>query len=409
MARRSRSAPGGHYAFRDAQHLPVPVQAHLPIMIGGSGEKKTLRTVARYADMWNGMGSLERMTHKIEVLRGHCDAVGRDIAEIEFTFGLKVTIRDTKAEADRVWAAAMAHNRTPMADVADDQTFWNGTPEEIADRMRPYVELGFRTFISEHPAPYDTESLERLIGEVVPLLGCSAARQPATASRIARASTAVGSRGELRMAASSRVSVTSRSMAASSARPRPRRLGRWSTSRSSLSIAPIATAAAVDSDSALDATPSAIPTSASSRSRRAEVEAQDLREDGRQRRAVGDGPARPDRVAQRVDEADTRAAGLPDTCQVRGHQHLGSRLDVRAVRDRAPQPRADGPDDAERHRLGERVGVGREQRFERVGHRVDAGLVRAPVRYRLLAYDEAYGLLPVRRRAHHDQCGCLGR
>ena len=140
-------------------------------MIGGSGEKKTLRTVARYADMWNGMGSLERMTHKIEVLRGHCDAVGRDIAEIEFTFGLKVTIRDTKAEADRVWAAAMAHNRTPMADVADDQTFWNGTPEQIADRMRPYVELGFRTFISEHPAPYDTESLERFIGEVVPLLG----------------------------------------------------------------------------------------------------------------------------------------------------------------------------------------------------------------------------------------------
>jgi alkanesulfonate monooxygenase SsuD/methylene tetrahydromethanopterin reductase-like flavin-dependent oxidoreductase (luciferase family) len=164
------SPPGGHYAFSAAQHHPATVQAHLPIMIGGSGEKKTLRTIARHADMWNGMGSLETMAHKIDVLRGHCDAVGRDIAEIEFTFGLKVTIRDTKAEADRVWAAAMAHNRTPMADVADDETFWNGTPEQIADRMRPYVELGFGTFISEHPAPYDTESLERFIGEVVPLL-----------------------------------------------------------------------------------------------------------------------------------------------------------------------------------------------------------------------------------------------
>jgi alkanesulfonate monooxygenase SsuD/methylene tetrahydromethanopterin reductase-like flavin-dependent oxidoreductase (luciferase family) len=164
------SPPDGHYHLRAARQLPPPVQAHLPIMIGGSGEKKTLRTVARYADMWIGMGSLETMARKIDVLRGHCDAVGRDIAEIECTFGLKVTIRDTKAEADRVWAAAMAHNRTPLADVADDATFWNGTPEQIADRMRPYVELGFRTFISEHPAPYDTESLERFIGEVVPLL-----------------------------------------------------------------------------------------------------------------------------------------------------------------------------------------------------------------------------------------------
>ena len=139
-------------------------------MIGGSGEKKTLRTVARYADMWNAMGTLEVMAHKIEVLRGHCDAVGRDIAEIEFTLGVKATIRDTEAEAVRVWKAAMEHNRTPLADVADDQTFWNGTPEQLADRLRPYVELGFRTVISEQPAPYDIETLERFIGEVKPLI-----------------------------------------------------------------------------------------------------------------------------------------------------------------------------------------------------------------------------------------------
>ena len=77
--------------------------------------------------------------------QGHCDDVGRDIAEIEFTLGVKVTIRDTEAEADRVWKAAMEHNRTPMARVEDDDTFWNGTPEQLADRLRPYVELGFRT------------------------------------------------------------------------------------------------------------------------------------------------------------------------------------------------------------------------------------------------------------------------
>jgi alkanesulfonate monooxygenase SsuD/methylene tetrahydromethanopterin reductase-like flavin-dependent oxidoreductase (luciferase family) len=139
-------------------------------MIGGSGEKKTLRTVARYADMWNAMGPLDMIAHKVEVLQAHCDDVGRDIAEIEFTLGVKVTIRDTEAEADRVWKAAMAHNRTPLANVADDGTFWNGTPEQLADRLRPYAALGFRTVISEHPAPYDVESLERFIGEVKPLV-----------------------------------------------------------------------------------------------------------------------------------------------------------------------------------------------------------------------------------------------
>jgi alkanesulfonate monooxygenase SsuD/methylene tetrahydromethanopterin reductase-like flavin-dependent oxidoreductase (luciferase family) len=164
------SPPGGHYQFDDLRHAPLPVQRRLPIMIGGSGEKKTLRTVALHADMWNAMGPLELMAHKVDVLREHCAAVGRDISEIEFTLGVKLTIRDTRAEAERVWHDAMAHNRTPMADVEDDDTFWNGTPQEIADRLRPYVDLGFHTVISEQPAPYDVETFERFIGEVKPLV-----------------------------------------------------------------------------------------------------------------------------------------------------------------------------------------------------------------------------------------------
>jgi len=164
------SDPGGHYAFDDLRLLPPPVQRQLPIMIGGTGEKKTLRTVARYANMWNAMGPVPTLTHKIDVLRGHCEAVGRDIGEIEFTLGVKMTIRDSEVEAEKVMQAALAHNRTPLADVADDETFWNGTPEQIADRLRPYVDLGFRTIISEQPAPYDVETLERFIGEVKPLI-----------------------------------------------------------------------------------------------------------------------------------------------------------------------------------------------------------------------------------------------
>jgi alkanesulfonate monooxygenase SsuD/methylene tetrahydromethanopterin reductase-like flavin-dependent oxidoreductase (luciferase family) len=164
------SPPGGHYAFDALRQEPRPVQRHLPIMIGGSGEKKTLRSVARHADMWNGMGSLDTMRHKIGVLKAHCADVGRDPSEIEFTLGVKLTIRDSVAEAERVMQAAMRHNRTPMARVEGDTTFWQGTPEQIAERLAPYVELGFQTIISEHPAPYDDETLERFIKEVKPLV-----------------------------------------------------------------------------------------------------------------------------------------------------------------------------------------------------------------------------------------------
>jgi alkanesulfonate monooxygenase SsuD/methylene tetrahydromethanopterin reductase-like flavin-dependent oxidoreductase (luciferase family) len=116
------------------------------------------------------MGTLETMRHKVDVLRQHCADVGRDPADIEFTLGIKATIRDSPAEADKVWRAAMEHNRTPMANVENDVTFWNGTPEQLAERLAPYVELGFETVISEHPAPFDTESIERLIGQVKPLV-----------------------------------------------------------------------------------------------------------------------------------------------------------------------------------------------------------------------------------------------
>jgi alkanesulfonate monooxygenase SsuD/methylene tetrahydromethanopterin reductase-like flavin-dependent oxidoreductase (luciferase family) len=164
------SEPGGHYAFNQLRHQPLPLQDHLPIMIGGSGEKKTLRTVAKYADIWNAMGTLELMTHKVGVLKEHCAAVGRDPSEIEFSLGIKATIRDSEAEAVKVWKAAMEHNRTPLANLEGDTTFWNGTPEQLAERLAPYVALGFHTVISEQPAPYDDETLERLIGQVKPLV-----------------------------------------------------------------------------------------------------------------------------------------------------------------------------------------------------------------------------------------------
>jgi alkanesulfonate monooxygenase SsuD/methylene tetrahydromethanopterin reductase-like flavin-dependent oxidoreductase (luciferase family) len=164
------SAPGDHYAFRDLRLLPLPIQKQLPIMIGGSGERKTLLTVARHADMWNAMGSVEFLRRKVEVLERHCAAVGRDIASIEFTGGCKPIIRSTAEEARKVWEAQMAANRTPMSEVIDDDTFWVGTPDFVAEQMAARVALGFRTWIAECAFPYDDETFERWMTEVRPMV-----------------------------------------------------------------------------------------------------------------------------------------------------------------------------------------------------------------------------------------------
>ena len=164
------SPPDGRYDLKGLRIQPLPVQDRLPIMIGGGGEKKTLRSVAKYADMWNGMGATETLARKVNVLREHCEAVGRDSAEIELTCGCKPIIRSTEAEARRLWEAQMEHNRTPMADVEDDATFWVGTPEQVAKEMIDRKALGFDTFIAELAAPFDDETIERWMTEVKPMV-----------------------------------------------------------------------------------------------------------------------------------------------------------------------------------------------------------------------------------------------
>lgn len=164
------SAPGDHYRFDDLRVLPRPVQAHLPIMIGGGGEKKTLRTVAKYADLWNIFGEPDRIARKDAILRQHCDDVGRDPAAIERTVSAKLVIRDSREEARRVWASQMQRNRCPEEDWDDGTELWLGPPVFIADEIRRRRAVGFDTLIAMVAAPYDAETIDRLIGEVKALV-----------------------------------------------------------------------------------------------------------------------------------------------------------------------------------------------------------------------------------------------
>jgi len=155
------------YHARAVRNDPPPIQAHLPILVGGGGEKKTLRIVARYADACNLGGGFETVKRKDAILREHCREVGRDESEIERTAGVGMcVIRDDPAEAERVAAEIFASNGG--AKPWQDQLV--GTPEQVADRMRPFLGIGFRHLIIGFPSPFDGESMERMIRDVKPML-----------------------------------------------------------------------------------------------------------------------------------------------------------------------------------------------------------------------------------------------
>ena len=153
------------YTTHEVRNDPPPVQAKLPLLIGGGGEKKTLRIVARYADACNVGGGFDNVKRKDEILRQHCADVGRDEAEIERTVGMGIcVIRDDPAEAQRVASSIFEHNGN--AEPWKNQMI--GTPEQVAAVMRPFLGIGFRHFIVGFPSPHDAETMERLIREVKP-------------------------------------------------------------------------------------------------------------------------------------------------------------------------------------------------------------------------------------------------
>lgn len=154
------SHEGPYYRLHDALCEPRPIQAHLPILIGGSGPKKTLRTTALRGDAWNTAGTLDEVRTRLEILDGHCADVGRDRREIELTISFPILIRDREADARSAWDTLIGSNGTTHAG-AVPHLF--GSPVQVADAIKPYVDLGFETIVVRLPAPYDLETLDRMI------------------------------------------------------------------------------------------------------------------------------------------------------------------------------------------------------------------------------------------------------
>lgn len=150
---------GRFYAFRDALCAPRPVQDHLPILIGGSGPKKTIPLVARLADMWNAYGTPAQLAAADATLRAACDAVGRDAGTIERTMYLNVVVRRDRAEAERAWAGWLEAQRPQSGEGELDA---GGSLEQVAEALSAYHDIGFAHPVMIFRAPWDLETIERL-------------------------------------------------------------------------------------------------------------------------------------------------------------------------------------------------------------------------------------------------------
>jgi alkanesulfonate monooxygenase SsuD/methylene tetrahydromethanopterin reductase-like flavin-dependent oxidoreductase (luciferase family) len=153
------SHEGRFYTFQDAICEPRSVQPHLPILVGGSGPKKTMRTVAERADAWNTSGTIEEVQPRLDILAEHAAAVGRDLSTLELTISFPIVIRDSPKDAEARYGELLRANGTP--DMGPSPILL-GSPAEVADAIRPYQALGFRTVIVRMPAPYDRETIDRM-------------------------------------------------------------------------------------------------------------------------------------------------------------------------------------------------------------------------------------------------------
>lgn len=150
---------GRFYTFRDAVCAPRPVQPRLPILIGGSGPKKTLPLVARYADLWNAYGTPEELVGHEANLRASCEAAGRDEREIERTVNVNVVIRATREAAEQAWSGWLSIHRPQDG---EDRLSAAGSLDDVAETLARYRDVGFAHPVLVFRTPWDYDTLDRL-------------------------------------------------------------------------------------------------------------------------------------------------------------------------------------------------------------------------------------------------------
>jgi F420-dependent oxidoreductase-like protein len=182
---------GRHFQLSDARCEPKPVQAHLPLWIGGTGERRTLRIAAEHADGWNMFLTAEdEYRHKLDVLARHCADVGRDPAEIRKQLVFRAVLGEDEAEARE-----RGRKRAAALGIEDEQfrAQWIvGTPEQCAERLSPYVALGVGDLLLFSRPPGDPRTMELIARGVAPRFELHDLRSVGSRVRSAARSAAAG-------------------------------------------------------------------------------------------------------------------------------------------------------------------------------------------------------------------------
>jgi F420-dependent oxidoreductase-like protein len=129
LRERRTTFAGKHYRITDAPNQPAPVQRPLPLLIGGGGERRTMRIAARYADEWNVWSTPDVLADKVRVLHDHCDALGRDPAELQVSTQAPLFL-----STDHAWVAERRSTVAGRAIV--------GTPGEVTEIVGRYQDAG---------------------------------------------------------------------------------------------------------------------------------------------------------------------------------------------------------------------------------------------------------------------------
>jgi alkanesulfonate monooxygenase SsuD/methylene tetrahydromethanopterin reductase-like flavin-dependent oxidoreductase (luciferase family) len=150
---------GRFYSLRDVLVAPRPVQAHLPILVGGSGPRKTLPLVARWADQWNAYSTPETYAAKAARLDELCRDIGRDASSIRRSLNVNALVRSSDEEAATVWAGYVEAHR-PWDD--EERQAIAGSIGTVTARLAEYEALGIDEIVWVFRVPWDLETIEAL-------------------------------------------------------------------------------------------------------------------------------------------------------------------------------------------------------------------------------------------------------
>jgi F420-dependent oxidoreductase-like protein len=163
---------GDHYRVAEAINQPPPV-GRIPVMIGGSGERKTLRMVAQYADASNLIAAPSDIPRKLEALEGHCRKLGRDRDEITVSWQRSACIAPTMEQAEEELAAYLARRGIDLTRMDEERReairgrFNLGDPDTVAERFADELGTGVDGFTVNMPANGHIPERVSLLGETL--------------------------------------------------------------------------------------------------------------------------------------------------------------------------------------------------------------------------------------------------